>query len=388
MPTERFFLKGIATFLLCISSILLVAQTSLIEKASKGADYWENEVGLYYLDKIQLDSAVFWLEKCAPSHQPCFRNLGQIVLNKRNYEFDRISYFKTAHHFAHRDSAEMYDLVGYCYFYLVDTFNLDSAKYWVRKSARNGNIDAAEWMCNLSKRGVYDKNPGFTYREAEDDCLWLAAIAQNEEDKRQIAEMYFFEGYGDFSNEERILGLLSQANEANNSIAQYLLGDVYMRGMFDMAIDMEKAYRYSKMAYDNGQERVTDILESCYLTGIGTKKDTMKAFEIRRKSAKTWDARSRYLLGIQYYLTGAGSSVEQNLDSAFYWVRSSVDEKYLFYPRAGLGEAHFTLGLMYFNGWGTEKNMKMAAIHVKKAMDIGHPQAAKVYYQEDLFNYE
>ncbi|WP_254557762.1 tetratricopeptide repeat protein, partial [Salmonella enterica] len=58
-----------------------------------------------------------------------------------------------------------------------------------------------------------------------------------------------------------------------------------------------------------------------------------------------------------------GEGMPKNLPEAYKWIKQSADQ--------GNAQAHYNLGLMYWNGDGVEKDLNKAKLHLSSAVKGG-----------------
>ena len=85
-------------------------------------------------------------------------------------------------------------------------------------------------------------------------------------------------------------------------------------------------------------------LARCYVSGTGTEKDVVKAFELMHKLAERGNTEGMYNLGLMYQ---NGFGTEEDPESAYYWYRKAADLGYM--------DAQNNLAKCYYDGKGVEK---------------------------------
>jgi TPR repeat protein len=99
----------------------------------------------------------------------------------------------------------------------------------------------------------------------------------------------------------------------------------------------------------------------------GIKKDYKIAAELFHSAARAGNTLAQYILG-QMHETGLGDAVEQDQKEAL--------ELYLKAAEKGHKGAQFRAGRMFYYGYGTEKNLKVAAYYYGLAEAQGDVYAA------------
>lgn len=147
----------------------------------------------------------------------------------------------------------------------------------------------------------------------------------------------------------------------------------------------------------------------CYETGLGTKKDLIKAKELYEAAVEKGHIAAMYNLGV-FYMEGIGNvskDLHKSLDlferaadaglkeaqraMGLHYIRSKeVDKAIPFLDAASKQkdpDAEYYLGLCYENGWGIDENMAKAADLYSKAAHQGHLDATynlAVFYELGL----
>jgi TPR repeat protein len=160
-----------------------------------------------------------------------------------------------------------------------------------------------------------------------------------------------------------ILPWLNNQIEDKNSIAIWVLGDIYYYGHIVKENNEEavKLYRESAKYNDVYAQYNLGIV---HYSGLGIEKDTREAIKWYSKSAEQGYAEAQCELGKIYYNDDV---VEEDFDAAIKYFTKS----------AGLTVSQYYLGLMYCKGYGTARNYKKALEHYIKSAEQNDPDAIK-----------
>ena len=124
--------------------------------------------------------------------------------------------------------------------------------------------------------------------------------------------------------------------------------------------DYAKAFKWIRLAADQGYEDAQMHLVMFYLDGLGVEKDVEQAVFFAKKFAESGDLGTQLNLGLMY-LNGTG--VNRDLKKGFEWVRKSAEQD--------LERAQLILGELYEQGIGVDADAKLAADWNMKAAKQG-----------------
>lgn len=134
----------------------------------------------------------------------------------------------------------------------------------------------------------------------------------------------------------------------------------FKKGKWDLAFPIWK-----KLA-DKGYVRSSFYAGVCYDDGLGTKRDSEKAFEYYLMAAKMGHPESLYNV---YIMLRDGIGVKKDLVQAIKWLKLAVRQKDV--------EAIRDLGYSYHEGRGVKKNLSLAVQYYKIAAKKGDAKAQK-----------
>ena len=142
--------------------------------------------------------------------------------------------------------------------------------------------------------------------------------------------------------------------------AQYHLGVCYAKSI-GCKENPEEAFKYSKLAADQGHKEAQYNLGICYKVAIGCMKNPKKAFENFKLAAEQGLAQAQYELGLHF----------QSDFCTDYKDREKAVDQYKLAAEQGHKEAQFALGRCYAEGSGCSRNLKEALkTYVKLYQDI------------------
>ncbi len=176
-----------------------------------------------------------------------------------------------------------------------------------------------------------------------------------------------------------------------DKLACYILGRSYDSEENGAEQNFKKAMYWYERGKELGDPRSTYGVGACYYFGDGVEQDKEKAKHIHIQAYKPLlelieeekqnlrkQAFSKFCLGAYYYF-GFGE-VEIDRNKAFELIHDCAMQGHL--------PAIYDLGAnFYYNGVGTEKNLKLSEYYLKMAVDAGLPRA-KVKYEQYRSEYE
>ena len=165
--------------------------------------------------------------------------------------------------------------------------------------------------------------------------------------------------------------------------AQLELGLKYLDGE-DIDTNYKKAFQCFNIASQSSDSDIRGsalfYMGACYEAGFGTLKDGNKAVEHYRKSAEEGCAKGKYGLA-SCYLNGS-CGVSKNESLAFKYMKEAADQ--------GVIGAIYSLGLMYYYGQGTKKDVGKSDELLALAANNGYGPAQLLfgitYYNNNDFS--
>ncbi len=155
------------------------------------------------------------------------------------------------------------------------------------------------------------------------------------------------------------------AHEKGDWCAQVNMGILYEEGTF-VGQDERKALEYYLMAAENGSTGAMNNIGNFYLHGKGVAKDYDKAFAWYQKAAElSGNAAAECSLGMCYQY-GYGTKMDYEKARRFYELSA----------KQGLGLAYYRMGLLYEQGLGVAKDIRIAKQYFGEALHRGCREAA------------
>jgi len=210
----------------------------------------------------------------------------------------------------------------------------------------------------------------------------------NLEHQTFLAQIFLFGMRGHAQNWPRAANLFEQAAREGDPLAQEFLGYMYWRGMHYPKNETKAKLIFEKYA-ESGSVQSQTYLGLFYLKGIGGPKNITAALHwlhLAGSRENTASAAALFILGSVYF--DEADQVPRNISLALYYYKKS----------AALNHkgAKYQTGMMYSQGWGTERNCETALRYlVPVAEQVRHRAeldfANKAYllgdYNESLTRY-
>ena len=295
----------------------------------------------------------------------------------------------------------------------------EKALYWFRKAAEQGHAQAAEMVRQLEAPA----EPQIITEEAEEpsvvekENLTKSECTVDEEKSAkaaapgQAAEALYQRGKAAIQAKDYQNGLndLIQAGQQGHADAQSMAGYVYLKWKQDKA----QAFYWYSLAAQQNNALAQLYLGEAYRTGSGVAQDYAAAVQWYQRAAEQGDANAQNNLALMYV---NGMGVEKNNEAALQWFQKAaaqghakakemaqrleqqtVNEKLakameayeakdyttalqLFTELAMRGDAvaQICLGLMYYSGEGTAKDLNQALLWFQKSAAQGDEKAKKM----------
>lgn len=155
------------------------------------------------------------------------------------------------------------------------------------------------------------------------------------------------------------------AHEKGDLRAQVSMGILYEEGTF-VEQDERKALEYYLMAAGNGSTGAMNNIGNFYLHGKGVEKDYDQAFAWYQKATElSGNAAAECSLGMCYQY-GYGTKIDYEKARSFYELSA----------KQGLGLAYYRIGLLYEQGLGVAKDIRIAKQYFGEALHRGCREAA------------
>ena len=153
------------------------------------------------------------------------------------------------------------------------------------------------------------------------------------------------------------------AAENGNSLAQYVLGIIYVNGIGESGFEKNFSnaeFWFCQSAKKGNLKAFIDLVR-LYNDHTDKIEPNNLHFNVLHKDAKNNDEIAQYRLGVRYE---KGINIEENINEAIKWYRLSANQ--------GYEPSQYILGNIYFYGECVEKDFKEAAKWYKKAAENGN----------------
>lgn len=291
-------------------------------------------------------------------------NLGRCYLNgfgvEKNFK-KAFDYFKDS---AEYDYAEGQNMVGECYQNGWGVTNDEFIAYQYYKKAADQNCYKAKYnlgMCYMSGRTVA-LNPSKAVE------LFEQSYDSVPEASYQLGICYL-KGIGTVKDEYQAELCFEVATRSGYTEAEYALGKMYLSS--DSSYKKQEARNYLQKAADKGHIGAKYELGQSYLNGTGGKNDYSLALNLLLEVVDSNDSQyaplAMYSIGLIYY-NGFGKAKDGSV-AEIWFIRSSI---------RGVKEAYGMIGQIYYLGeFPGLKNVNTAATYLLKGYDKNDPISRK-----------
>ncbi|ENM5762864.1 sel1 repeat family protein [Vibrio mimicus] len=233
---------------------------------------------------------------------------------------------------------------------------------WFHKAAQQGNPDA-QYQIALQFQRDYKSTQMVTQAQQALQWLKMAANGGSSDAQTELGRWYVNGLYQEdlivWVDVQAAETLFRQAIEQDNNDARYELARLLEANPNLVKKDDKLADLYRQPA-EAGNTNAQYQLGRLYFEGKGVRKNETKALEWMQKAAQQRHVYAEFILGT--YAERAG----QIQEAITYYKRSSEQE---------FATAHAKLGLMYFNGRGINKDIKLAEFHLREGARLGNKVA-------------
>ncbi|MDR1119683.1 MAG: SEL1-like repeat protein [Dysgonamonadaceae bacterium] len=218
---------------------------------------------------------------------------------------------------------------------------------------------------------MYESGRGVQENKGKAAEWFQKSVAQGYPPAERSLGYCYLQGIGVRKDVNKGVELLEKSAAGGDIPALNNLGMVYASDDYGRK-DPAKTASYWKQAADKEDPTGLANMGYAYLNGIGVLKNPQTAIEYLEKAAGLGHVHSPYILGTIY-------KEANNLPKAFSWFEKAA--------AGGNANAQYEAGLMCYYGKGAPKNTKKAAEYIEKANAAGHPAAAKVWNELELWKY-
>ena len=344
----------------------------LIDAANKGNANAQYQVATAYLNgKLGLEKnpekGLLWLEKAANNNHKD----AQYMLGSFYYNGNRVKR------------------------------NMQTAKFWLDKSARSGVQNAKVLVDAINEHG---KSASKEHSNISTNDLFLASANKGDREAQFKVGLMYLNGKDGFPrDQEKALHWLNKAANQDHTSAQFEMGMMYYKPGSDenqTALSMllkaadkghtnaqyflatiynqnkryDDAAKWLDMAFQNNHEEALDLLIELYTSGKLGNPDKNRVLNWLEKASARGLRDAQYKLGEEYL---AHNEIANNETKAFAWIEKSA--------RNGLTEAKYKLATLYQHGVGARKQYTKSARWFREAAQEGHVDAqydlAELYLQ-------
>ena len=192
---------------------------------------------------------------------------------------------------------------------------------------------------------------------------WQKAAELNDPRGQVLLGLCLYFGHGIKQNYSEAFKWIRMAADQGLARAQNNLGVCYDNGD-GVKEDKKEAFKWYRIAAEQGLARAQNNLGVCYDNGDGVKEDKQEAFKWFRKAAEQGYADAQSQLG---YCYAFGEGVEEDKKEAIKWYRLAAEQGFAF--------AQFCLGNCYGNGDGVKEDKQEAVKWFRMAAEQGDASA-------------
>lgn len=222
--------------------------------------------------------------------------------------------------------------------------DMEKAKQWLGKAAKQGNGEAKEMLSDLNSgitppyKGAFSDLDSQTTSEKTSSPNATGGSNLSSQKKNgnpaPAPEDPKAPGHADYQKGldaqkaghlKKALGFFKKSASLGNARAQAALGWLYCEGQGIKRDHYVPVQKWFKKAADQGDGSGECGMGLIYLSGLGVKSDYGMAVDWLQKSADHGDARGEYTLATCYQF---GYGLAKDPDKTLYWLRLSVDQNY------------------------------------------------------------
>ena len=188
---------------------------------------------------------------------------------------------------------------------------------------------------------------------------WQKAAELNDPQGQVLLGLCLYFGHGIKQNYSEAFKWIRMAADQGLARAQNYLGVCYDHGR-GVKEDKKEAFKWFRMAAEQGYADAQSQLGYCYASGEGVEEDKKEAIKWFRMAAEQGFAFAQFCLGNCY---GNGDGVKEDKQEAVKWFRMAAEQ--------GDASAQFNLGTYFFNGKGVKEDKKEAVKWYRSAAEQG-----------------
>ncbi|KAI7897267.1 uncharacterized protein EV154DRAFT_597651 [Mucor mucedo] len=237
----------------------------------------------------------------------------------------------------------------------------ESASQWFAKAALSGNTLAQYHLSTLYFQGLG------VNRDLDTAVFWLKKSAINGyiEACRKIGLLYVIGEDGFEKNYIKALDFLLKSQNEDSADDPYNIGLILYEGGYGIEKDFKQALKWFLKAVRNGSTDALYNIGTIYFQGgHGVERDYRSSFEWFVKGAGAGHADSQFGLGLLFNLR---TDDEQDFQKALYWYDKAAGQNH--------AEAQARIGIIHEKGQGVCRNYSDSMTWYRKASLSGLPLA-------------
>ncbi len=264
--------------------------------------------------------------------------------------------------------------------------NSEDIKYYCIVYANNNSISYEDYktlveLMHETKEEIYDLGSKIYYDNSKDDALAIPLFIRAAEEGEiravnTLAEAYAY-GFGIEKNADKCVEYLQRGIDAESPFCYFLASKLMEKGEI-LIKDLEKSFRFMKIAADKGFQNALLPLANKYFDGIGTQKNRQEGMRYLKNAAENGNEEAKKRLKeLEMEYIGFTEDERRSLELllkpdhlTFY--ANEAERKHLDKAKAGNTLAQCYLGLAYFAGDGAPKNYTKAIEWFRKAAEAGN----------------
>ena len=241
-------------------------------------------------------------------------------------------------------------------------------------SAKQRNAYASFELGKMYEKGIatnVNMKTSYThYKNAFNEFLIMADSREDDNLMYRIGKMYYV-GCGVDKNEKKAIEYLEASGKLNNVNAQFLLAKIYMNSENPK---IEESLKILNKLVDANNDMAQYSMGKIYLEGKYLGKNIEESLNLLNKSAVQGNQFAQYQLGKMYF---QGIEIDKDIDKAIDYLKSSAEQNNEY--------AQYTLGKIYADKDNKEYNINEALSWYLKATEQGNQfaqyQLGKMYFQ-------
>lgn len=265
--------------------------------------------------------------------------------------------------------------------------DLKKAHSYLMDVARQG-VSAAEFAVGQAAlEDSFQEQPQLTDEERKESFHLCRRAAEGGDNQAKVVVAQLYKhGIGTGKNLQAAVEWLESASSGGNKVAQELLqeqvkqimksaeggdagaqaalAEMYVKGT-GVGHSFEEAFRWAKLAADQGSAGGQRMVGSCYFDGVGgVPMDKEEGIRWWKKAAQGGDAAAMFNIGKSY---ADGDGVPKDMNESVLWLRKSAEKNH--------ADAKGQLGIIYMKGWEAGKWKDAGVKLIQEAAEAGQDVA-------------